>query len=454
MNHSLNLSKTNRMMPYRNESTNGRFFFCLLAAFAIFAVHPVPAATQAMLNKDGKWIPQTCAEIEDIKNFKPAETVKLSKYGGWTNRRVKATGYFHATQIKDRWWLVDPDGYLFLSVGMNSVNQGHGDASKNREDDDLPAGIPSSARTKWAEQALALLREKGFNTLGCWSETVATRKLDHPMPYCLRWGFMGTYARTRKARYPETGKIEAIYPFDPEFESFCVKHAEGLAETKNDPFLLGHFSDNELSLHESGIVKRYLSHPQNDPCHKAAAQFMASHQGGRPADNDRDFLRLVVSEYYRKVSAAIRLHDPNHMFLGSRFHGIALKSPSLFAGAGPYADVISVNYYNRWTPENDRIRSWSKLAGKPILITEWYALAPPAKPNAGFLVKTQEDRARFYQNFTLKLLDNPACVGWHWFNYRTGVVDEKEAPFAVLLSAMKRLNDQVYPLAELLKGNQ
>lgn len=273
---------------------------------------------------------------------------------------------------------------------------------------------------------------------------------------------MAEYQKKRKERYPATGSSEAIYPFDPEFEGYCDQRAKGLEKTRDDPWLLGHFSDNELPLHEKGIVQQYLSYPPNDPCHEAAVQFMASHGGGRPTKNDdKEFLQLVVSEYYRKVAAAIRKHDPNHLFLGSRFHGQALSSSAVFLGAGPYADIISANYYHHWTPDNNRIENWAKMSGKPILITEWYAKAADSglsnKSGAGFPVQTQSDRAEFYQNFTLNLLQNPACVGWHWFKYRDGtdnnpgIVNAQGVPYTNLLNSMKAINIQVYPLTEILR---
>lgn len=107
------------------------------------------------------------------------------------------------------------------------------------------------------------------------------------------------------------------------------------------------------------------------------------------------------------------------------------------------------------------IGRWAKTAGKPILITEWYAKGADSgvtnEDGSGFLVRSQRDGARFYQNFALKLLANPDCVGWHWFKYRdspvcnAGVVDGKDEPYARLLGAMKEINDRAYPLAEWLR---
>lgn len=412
-----------------------------------------PGATvEARSSPGDAYTPHEVKTLNGYDGFMPRE-VKLDPYGGRTDRKEKATGFFHAREVAGRWWLVDPEGCLFLSIGVNSVADGAAAATR------APAGTDSN----WVERTAGMLHEAGFNTLGCWSDGPAFRRAGHPLPYCLRWNFMSSYRGERKRRYPGTGTAEAIYPFDPEFEVFCDERAKALEETKDDPWLLGHFSDNELPFHESGIVARYLAFPGDDPCHRAAAKFMADRGGGKPdKKDDRAFLELVVGEYYRKANAAIKRHDPNHMFLGSRFHGLALASPSLFQGAGKYADVISVNYYHRWTPENDRIRTWSKLAGKPILITEWYAMAGdaglPNSTGAGWIVRTQADRARFYQHFTLSLLDNPGCIGWHWFKYRDGdqnnpgMVNRANEPYAPLLQAMKDVNRQVYPLADFLRA--
>jgi hypothetical protein len=41
-----------------------------------------------------------------------------SKYGGWLKKRFKATGYFSVVKDESRWWLVDPEGYAFISNGV------------------------------------------------------------------------------------------------------------------------------------------------------------------------------------------------------------------------------------------------------------------------------------------------------------------------------------------------
>ncbi|MEI9960796.1 MAG: hypothetical protein WDM76_06590 [Limisphaerales bacterium] len=146
-----------------------------------------------------------------------------------------------------------------------------------------------------------------------------------------------------------------------------------------------------------------------------------------------------------------------------------MNYPEIFKGAGPYVDVVSVNYYRDWTPVPEKLTSWERDSGKPILITEWYAKAMdsglPNVGGAGWIVKTQRDRGLFYQNFTLGLLESKACVGWDWFKYadndptntkadpsnrdaNKGIVNIRYEPYQPLLETMKPINERVYSLIE------
>ncbi|NHN38390.1 agarase [Pseudomaricurvus alcaniphilus] len=45
-----------------------------------------------------------------------------SRFGGWKDGpRRQASGYFRTEKVNDKWWLVDPDGYLFFSNGLANV---------------------------------------------------------------------------------------------------------------------------------------------------------------------------------------------------------------------------------------------------------------------------------------------------------------------------------------------
>ncbi|QHJ09982.1 hypothetical protein FX988_00191 [Paraglaciecola mesophila] len=45
-----------------------------------------------------------------------------TRFGGWKNGpQLDATGYFRTHKMNGKWWLVDPDGYLFFSNGLANV---------------------------------------------------------------------------------------------------------------------------------------------------------------------------------------------------------------------------------------------------------------------------------------------------------------------------------------------
>jgi hypothetical protein len=45
---------------------------------------------------------------------------ELDRFGGWTDKRFEATGFFRVEK-DERWWLVTPDGNAFLSFGINHL---------------------------------------------------------------------------------------------------------------------------------------------------------------------------------------------------------------------------------------------------------------------------------------------------------------------------------------------
>jgi hypothetical protein len=261
--------------------------------------------------------------------------------------------------------------------------------------------------------------------------------------------------------------------FDPEFETFCDQYAQQLTATKDDPWLLGHFSDNELPF-SSSALSNYLALPENEPGRQAAIKWLRERHGAGATERDistrdsKDFLEGVVSRYFRIVSAAIHKYDPNHLLLGSRLYGSSLYCPEVFRAAGPYIDVVSVNYYGAWTPDAALLRRWSEDSGRPVMITEWYAKGEDSgmsnRSGAGWIVRTQRDRGLFYQNFVLGLLSSKVCVGWHWFRYadndpsesqadpsnrdsNKGIVSNRYEPYQPLLDAMRQVNERAYATA-------
>lgn len=416
-----------------------RFICKLLIAGMVLATAWTTVADQTVeVQRKGQWREATTRTLDDLPGFKP-KPVEFNQYGGWASGpKMKATGFFHTRKVDGRWWMVDPEGRLFLSVGVCSVNlsmfpKGHAEEVYGDKD-------------TWTAATAKMLRSQHFNTLSRWSDAADFRRLDRPMVYTTTLAFAKHYAKQRDAKYGEPRfSLECMPVFDPAWPEFCDAYAAKLKDTKDDPWLLGHFTDNEIPFRPYAL-ENYLKLPETDPGRQAAEQFLTDRkkQADQITDADKaDFLTLVARRYYETVTAAIRKHDPNHMVIGSRLHGRCIND-AVFRGSQSL-DVVSMNYYHHWQADHEQLARAATLSGRPILNSEWYANVDQA--NAGYLVKSQRQRGLFYVHHALSLLEDPNCIGWHWFKYGTHV-DQQFQPHTDMTDLMRQLNRQVYPLAE------
>ncbi len=395
---------------------------------------------------------------------------QVNRYGGWTSETARATGFFRTERdTKGRWRLIDPDGGSFISIGLNSVRPNPTSAGRKA----MLAQYATVAQ--WAAETAGLLRDAGINTLGAWSQSQVVNQPPHPIAYTRLLHWMAGYGARRKGTTPASGHVDfandCIFVFDPGFEAYCREQAATLASTRDDPWLLGYFSDNELPFPDDAL-DRFLRLPETEAGGRAAREWLRLRRGPDAAGTDLlskeeqvAFLTHLASEYFRIVSRVIKEVDPNHLYLGCRFHGRALRSEALFRACAPHVDVVSINWYGRWTPEPEWMDRWVAWSGKPFLVSEFYAMAVDSglsnETGAGWVVQTQGDRGDFYQHFALGLLEHDGCVGWHWHRYldndpadrgaersnrnsNKGVVNIRFEPYSPLLDAMRELNTHAH----------
>src|ERR1039457_2324259 len=84
-------------------------------------------------------------------------------YGGWLKLQGRKTGFFHTEQIAGRWWLVSPEGNVFFSKGVCSV-----DAGRERNSSSVPPADQANRLAQAAQQ----FKQWNFNTVGAWSVRV------------------------------------------------------------------------------------------------------------------------------------------------------------------------------------------------------------------------------------------------------------------------------------------
>jgi len=425
----------------------------------------------------GEYEPYKTMTVDRLPGFNP-KPAELTKYGGWKGLKLDSTGYYHVTKQGDQWWAVDPSGHAFIHMAINSINMGKSERNKQALMDKFedPKG--------WITETANMIQGYGFNGAGSWSDTEAVihanQVNERPLAYTVNLNFMSSYGDERGGTWQVPGHKaypnDAIFVFDPEFKTFCDQHAKQALKYKDDPNLFGYFSDNEMPFKRSAILD-YLGLDQEDHGHIAAKKWLEDLGISQDqVDNKtKDSFRAHVAETYLSiVSAALKKYDPNHMYLGARFYSGEKHNKAFMRAAGKYLDIVSNNYYNRWTPDAEEMAEWTLWTRKPFIITEYYTKGEdsgmPNQSGAGWIVKTQKDRGLFYMNYGIGLLGSGNCVGWHYFKYQDndptmegaepsnvdsnkGIVNNYYEPWEPMLNEMKVLNDHVYGLIEYLNEN-
>ena len=357
----------------------------------------------------------------------------LGKFGGWRKWKSKSTGFFRTVKIDDYWMLVDPQGYAFFGFGLNSVKE--------------------TPKLKLPNDIKAI----GFNHLASWSDETIPK-----IPFTPRWNFLQDFKNITPEIKRDYLEKDLLPVFDPRFQPFVEKQARKASAYKKNPWVLGHFTDNEVPFHKTIQLKESLKLPKNNALHIAAKQWLQKKHGGSYGSNDitkedeLQYMGFLVDRYYQVVTGALRKNDPNHLILGERLHASAKYNPHIIESVGKYSDVISINFYRDWAPPQKVRAMWREKGKKPFLITEFYAKAANSglenENGAGWVVPTQKERVQHFENFAMQMLGTPNCIGFHWFRFiddegsNKGVYDAEYQPYQQLQDSMKNLSGGLYRL--------
>lgn len=398
------------------------------------------------------------------------------RFGGWAGGpKREATGWFRTEEIDGKWWLITPEGTLFLSIGMDCVGTWERTFVTGRDSwfEWLPGeeesafqpfyadvsnahsgaeAIGGKGRTfsfysanlvrkygddwarRWRESAYRRLQAWGFNTIANWSQEDVLR--NSPMPYVVSSGVWGVRPVEGGTGY--WSKMMDV--FAPEFperaENAFIHVARSHAE---NPLCIGYFVDNELAW--EGVRNGILESPADQPARQELIRRLEEQYGTiealnkawntktaswddlrtpRPASTAAnkdldDFLYAFAQRYFETLRDACRRHTPNQLYLGCRFAGPP-PDPVTRACAG-YADIVSFNLYYQKIP----LDQWTgpEALGKPVIIGEFHFGALDRGMFHTGLVATadQNDRAMHYQRYLRSIADHPAFVGCHWFQY-------------------------------------
>ena len=434
---------------------------------------------------------RTYATMDDLGKYtdydKPQE---FDEFGGLVDeeRRQEATGFFYSKKIDGRWWIIDPKGYLCHIRCMHAVNHCYL-GSPNQTN---AANVRYGSISEWAKKTADLLKhEWHFNIADTnFSDSLGELRLPRQSGVA---GFAGAYGRLVGSNCSNGGSTRfsennTMNVFDPEFIPFADERASALDGNKDNPWVLGYTSDNELPM-DVGMLYNYLSLDYSKPMNRysyACAWTWLCRMTGKNSPSQQDisgdlpelFRGFVWDRYYNIVTSAMRKHDPNHMILGTRFLTHVKNAEWVLRFAALYLDCMTINWYGQWEPNADDLQKLGERADLPMMVTEFYTKAMDAgmanTRGAGWLVPSQQDRADFYQGFTLRLLESKNFVGWHWHQYidddrspaviykpgtavwkdqsnidaNKGIVDIGHRPYTELVEGMAEINRNVYRLID------
>ena len=457
--------------------------------------------------------------LDELKtSMKKTESISASAtlpdewsiYGGWKQLQFKAKGFFYTHHDGKRWWLVDPEGYAFISAGIDCIRTSEPGVLEGQEElfswlppqnDSLFAQAYSSSRNlkmvdflrsnmmrvygnewkqKWEEISAGLLKQWRVNTVANWSDNDMAR--NQKVPYVLN---MSGFPTTPVKLYRDFPDV-----YDPAYNVAAQRYAEQLRPIKDDPYLIGYFLQNEphWAFGDNNLAFEMFAVPTSSFTKKEMINWLQKKYGNiqafnsawkqsmqdfsaiesftmrdRPSDAAWDdcteFSGLMVDRYVEIACNEVKKVDPNHLNLGMRYAWI---SSDLCYRAGAWFDVFSINgYSNPGPPETAEV---ARRSGKPVIIGEWHfgSAMDRGLPATGIQgAESQQARGEAYRYYFENGVARPELIGVHWFqwndqpvfgrfdgeNYNIGFLDICMQPYNELADQARLSHERMYNVA-------
>ncbi len=452
-----------------------------------------PAPAGKTVDPLGQWIqtewPGKMQDAEQLRARLTAEADAgpsafpegFDRYGGWTDTKYDATGFFRTEKDGGRWRLIDPDGHAFFSAGVFGVYPGEpgwirgvegqfealpgptgeyapaycraGDLELYRRKfsgmfpDDTPLYAPAVANLirafgggwydRWADMTAARLRRWGVNTLSMFSDPAFIRRAG--LPYVI---MLHGYPVTQQTIFREFPDV-----FAPEYEALCERFAAQLAAYRDDPLLIGYFLNNEPTwgfINDLNLAEKMLETGAHTHSLDALIRFLHEKYGDAAALNAAwgtrfeafDDLRAPLPDLLRRFPAAAgdltafsaQMLD-RYAALPSRYARAAapnhLNLGMRFAHAenksllatSRHFDVFSFNCYQ--ASPAPVMEMLAETIDKPMLVGEFHfgALDAGLPSPSLFRVASQQARGEAYARYVQSAALHPNAVGSHYFAY-------------------------------------
>jgi len=403
-----------------------------------------------------------------------------ARYGGYLQKQVKGTGYFRIEKVDGRWWFVDPDGYLFLSHGVDCVNPGGGGNTRDLDKregmiKELPpaalmqganrgggAGRAPSAsygtwnlvrrfgddyREKSNEMAIKRMNHWGLNTIANWS-SAAVYGLNK-IAYTLQLRGLAMDGNLM-------GLADVYVPgFVAQMDSSMRTY---LPENKNNPWVLGYFVGNEPSwLGQEARLCDLILEGNDRPIKTELQKYL---QEGNTPERKKQFIYKTFNTFLQTVKTTMRRYDPNHLNLGIRFGNLNELDEELMEICNNAFDVLSFNCY-ALRPDNDMMNRALRLTDKPMIIGEYhFGTVDRGMAQSLWQVNTPQERGVAYRYYTEQAYSHPGMIGTAYFqwcdqdllgrgdgeNYNCGLIDVTDRPHKYQVEAIMETAKRLFAI--------
>jgi len=417
-------------------------------------------------------------KIVDVNQY------NYSKYGGYLQAKGKATGFFHTEKIDGRWWFVDPEGYLFLSHGVDCVSPGGGgnirDLDKrngmykevppqNISQNQGRRGGPSFGtwnlfrrygedyQVKSREMIIKRMDKWGLNTIANWSSQEVMKMNRKAFMFQLR----GVGIESGLMGLPDVYAAD----FATKVDAGCKVSVE---EYKDNLWLIGYFTGNEPSWLEQELrLCDLILEGADKPIKTELKTFLAK---GDTHERRKEFIFKTFRIFLETVDRAIKKYDPNHLNLGIRFGNVMGIDREILEICKDVFDVFSFNCYDLY-PKKEMMDRAAEITGLPMIIGEYhFGTVDRGMAQSLWQVNSQQERGVAYRYYTERAYSHPGLIGSAYFqwcdqdltgrfdgeNYNCGLVDVTDRPYQHQVEAMmetaKRLfeihNDKIQPVEQ------